>query len=82
MNNNTEIDPIQEPYRIVQENMISVCCCCFPQDSICKVFPDLRGQQLSHGICKRHADRWKADLALQRMARELRAHNTAYFNMA
>lgn len=81
MNTNDNIDPILEPYREVAEGMISVCCCCFPGDAIFGVFPDLRGSQISHGICKRHAERWKSDLALQRISQNLRPNNTAYYRM-
>ena len=77
----TEIENTLQPYRIVGENLISVCMCCFPGRSIIERFPDLRGVNISHGICKAHADRWIADIRLKRLSEELRANNTAYYRM-
>lgn len=74
-------EAILEPYKVVTPTMVSVCCCCFPGDSIFSLFPDLKGSELSHGICPRHAARWKADLAIQRAKADLRQHNTAYARM-
>jgi hypothetical protein len=72
---------LPQPYRVVEDNLISVCMCCFPGSTIIDRFPDLAGVQISHGICKMHADRWKADIKIDRMAKELRGNNTAYAAM-
>lgn len=71
-------ETILEPYKLVTPTMVSVCCCCFPGKSIFSLFPDLQGNDISHGICQRHAARWKDDLSLDRTKLELRQHNTAY----
>jgi len=80
MNRTEQTTGIIEPYKIVG-NMVTVCMCCFPGQSILSLFPDLSGLEISHGICQRHADRWKAEIALKRMADGMRPYNTAYTKM-
>jgi len=40
-----------EPYLVKGPNLISVCMFCWPGEAIFRPFPDLRGVQISHGIC-------------------------------
>ena len=55
----------QTAYRVVAENLISVCMNCHPGESIFQAFPSLQGRfQISHGICKTHKAQWLAELAL------------------
>jgi len=78
---NGTVDTILEPYKIIDDHIVSVCACCFPGDSITILFPDLKEMNLSHGYCPRHARREMDSFALKCMADELRGHNTAYFRM-
>lgn len=53
-----------KPYQI-NEDVVACCGWCFPGDAIFKLYPELAGKKLSHGICAAH----KAD-----MLKDLQAH--------
>jgi hypothetical protein len=45
-----------EPYELMDgyPGWIKVCAWCYPGEKIFDLFPDLRGQQISHTICPAH----------------------------
>jgi hypothetical protein len=52
----------RRPYRVVTDDLISVCMICHPGKSIFRQFPELEGKDISHGICPAHRDQMLAEL--------------------
>ena len=59
-----------EPYKVINAEMISVCATCYPGDSIVRLFPDLAGVKISHGICPGHTRRLLLEYDLVNKSRE------------